>query len=48
MSERIALRDVQAFVFDMDGVIYRGSVVLPGAAAFIAALRRANVSRLCS
>jgi 4-nitrophenyl phosphatase len=38
-----ALRALQAFVFDMDGVMYRGNVAVPGAAAFIAALREAGV-----
>ncbi len=37
------LRDARAFIFDMDGVLYRGKQVLPGAVEFIAALRRAQV-----
>jgi 4-nitrophenyl phosphatase len=39
----IALRDLAGFIFDMDGVIYRGNAVLPGAAEFVAGLRRARV-----
>ena len=40
------LRALRAFVFDMDGVIYRGNRVLPGAADFVKALQRANVPYL--
>jgi 4-nitrophenyl phosphatase len=38
-----ALHDVAAFIFDMDGVIYRGEMVIPGAAEFIAELRRRQI-----
>jgi 4-nitrophenyl phosphatase len=38
-----ALRDLAGFIFDMDGVIYRGNAVIPGAVEFVAALRRAGV-----
>lgn len=34
-----ALRAVRAFIFDMDGVMYRGKTVLPGASELIARLR---------
>ena len=34
-----ALRRLRAFILDMDGVIYQGKAVLPGAAALIRALR---------
>ena len=37
------LRALRAFIFDMDGVIYRGHEVVPGAAEFIANLRQAGV-----
>ncbi len=37
------LRGLRGFIFDMDGVIYRGQAVLPGAAEFVARLRRARV-----
>jgi 4-nitrophenyl phosphatase len=36
-------RTVKAFVFDMDGVVYRGDVAVSGAADFIGALRAAGV-----
>jgi 4-nitrophenyl phosphatase len=39
----LALRDLRGFIFDMDGVIYRGNAVLPGAAEFVANLRRAHI-----
>jgi 4-nitrophenyl phosphatase len=39
-SELTALR---AFIFDMDGVIYLGKRVLPGAAEFVARLRAAHI-----
>ncbi|MCX6028300.1 MAG: HAD-IIA family hydrolase [Chloroflexi bacterium] len=38
-----ALRELRGFIFDMDGVIYRGNAVLPGAAEFVANLRRIAV-----
>ncbi len=37
------LRSIHAFVFDMDGVIYRGNRVLPCAVAFIRRLRAEHV-----
>lgn len=40
------LHDIRAFIFDMDGVLYRGKTVLPGAPEFIAALRRAAIPYL--
>ncbi len=43
MSESVALGDYRGFIFDMDGVIYRGDAVLPGAADFIAALKAAGI-----
>lgn len=43
MSERPALRALRGFIFDMDGVIYRGQEVVPGAADFIAGLRRRGI-----
>ncbi len=46
MGERPALRDLQGFIFDLDGTLYRGDAVIPGAAEFIAGLRRAGVPLL--
>jgi 4-nitrophenyl phosphatase len=43
MTERIALQELRGFIFDMDGVIYRGKAVLPGAVEFVAGLRRAGI-----
>lgn len=43
MSDCTALRALRGFIFDMDGVIYRGHEVVPGAAEFIAHLRSARV-----
>ncbi len=43
MRERPELRVMCGFIFDMDGVIYRGQEVVPGAAEFIANLRRAAI-----
>jgi 4-nitrophenyl phosphatase len=37
------LRALRAFIFDMDGVIYRGHEVVPGATEFIANLRQAGI-----
>ena len=37
------LRSVRAFVLDMDGVIYRGNTVLPGAPELIARLRQEGI-----
>lgn len=46
MTGRPDLRDLRGFIFDMDGVIYRGNTVLPGAAAFVGALREARIPYL--
>jgi len=35
-----SLRDISAFIIDIDGVLYRGHQVLPGAREFIAFLRK--------
>ena len=43
MLEPIALRDLRGFIFDMDGVIYRGDTALPGAAEFLERLHRLYV-----
>ena len=43
MRERPDLRALRGFIFDMDGVIYRGQEVVPGAAEFVAHLRRAAI-----
>jgi 4-nitrophenyl phosphatase len=43
MSEFAALRALRAFIFDMDGVIYRGKTVLPGAPELIVRLRREGI-----
>jgi len=34
-----SLRDINAFIIDMDGVLYRGEAAIPGAAEFLALLR---------
>ncbi len=41
-----ALRAVRAFIFDMDGVMYRGKTVLPGAPELITRLRRDGIPYL--
>jgi 4-nitrophenyl phosphatase len=46
MSEGVALRSLRGFIFDMDGVIYRGDAVLPGAPEFTAILKRAGIPYL--
>lgn len=46
MTKQPDLRDLRGFIFDMDGVIYRGNTILPGAAEFIAALREAGIPYL--
>ncbi len=43
MANDARLRSLQGFVFDMDGVMYRGSQAVPGAGEFIAALRGAGI-----
>jgi 4-nitrophenyl phosphatase len=42
----IALCALRGFIFDLDGTLYRGNAVLPGAAEFVANLRRAGVPHL--
>jgi 4-nitrophenyl phosphatase len=42
----MVLRQVRGFIFDLDGTLYRGNSVLPGAAEFIAGLRRGGVPYL--
>jgi 4-nitrophenyl phosphatase len=39
----VSLREVRGFIFDADGTLYRGEAVLPGAAEFIADLRRLGI-----
>jgi 4-nitrophenyl phosphatase len=46
MKSNADLRGIRAFIFDMDGVIYRGKNALTGAASMIARLRRAGVPYL--
>jgi 4-nitrophenyl phosphatase len=42
-SAVMALSEMRGFIFDMDGVIYRGATALPGAAELLTALRAANI-----
>jgi 4-nitrophenyl phosphatase len=42
-SAAITLSEMQGFIFDMDGVIYRGATALPGAAELLTALRAAGI-----
>lgn len=46
MIERTALRALHGFVFDLDGTLYRGNTIVPGAAEFVASLRRAGIPLL--
>jgi 4-nitrophenyl phosphatase len=46
MTNGVDLRAIRAFIFDMDGVIYRGKNALPGAARLIARLRGAGIPYL--
>lgn len=46
MSVRLALTALRGFIFDLDGTLYRGNTVLPGAAEFVAHLRRAGIPLL--
>ena len=39
----VRLRELRGFIFDADGTLYRGEAVLPGAAEFIADLRRLGI-----
>jgi 4-nitrophenyl phosphatase len=43
MPELDDLRRIAGFIFDMDGVIYRGAAAIPGAGSFVARLRAASV-----
>jgi 4-nitrophenyl phosphatase len=43
MMTNSAVSALRAFIFDMDGVIYRGNQALPGAANLVDRLRRAGV-----
>ncbi|MGC8781540.1 MAG: HAD-IIA family hydrolase [Anaerolineae bacterium] len=43
MNNRPHLTALRGFILDMDGVVYRGQEVVPGAAEFIAGLRRAGI-----
>lgn len=43
MSDVFPLQKISAFILDMDGVIYRGKVVLPGAVDFIAGLHAMGI-----
>lgn len=45
-SEASFVRSLRGFIFDMDGVIYRGNTVIPGAAEFIAELQAKRVPYL--
>jgi 4-nitrophenyl phosphatase len=42
-AKALSLRDLQGFLLDMDGVMYRGNTALPGASDFVADLRAAQV-----
>jgi 4-nitrophenyl phosphatase len=42
-GKAVTLRELRGFIFDADGTLYRGEAVLPGAAEFIADLRRLGV-----
>lgn len=46
VAERIDLRDVRAFLFDMDGVLYRGSAPIAGARELLDFLWRRGVPHL--
>jgi 4-nitrophenyl phosphatase len=46
MTNEADLRRIRAFIFDMDGVIYRGRNALPGAASLVARLRTAGIPYL--
>jgi 4-nitrophenyl phosphatase len=46
MSRAVSLQELRGFIFDMDGVIYRGNAVLPGAPEFTSALKRAGIPYL--
>lgn len=42
----LALQELRGFIFDLDGTLYRGTTILPGAAEFITGLRRAGIPYL--
>jgi HAD superfamily hydrolase (TIGR01457 family) len=42
-SRELSLTDLRGFILDMDGVIYRGNTILPGAALFLAGLRAEHI-----
>ncbi len=43
-----SLRGLRGFIFDLDGTLYRGETALPGAAEFVANLRRAGAAMALS
>lgn len=43
MADLATLRTLRGFIFDMDGVVYRGSRAIPGAPEFLAGLRRRQI-----
>jgi 4-nitrophenyl phosphatase len=45
-SAPVAIRDAEAFIFDMDGVLYRGRQALPGVNELIAALEARGIPYL--
>jgi 4-nitrophenyl phosphatase len=45
-SAPVAIRDAEAFIFDMDGVLYRGKQALPGVNELIAALEARGIPYL--
>ena len=45
-SAPVAIRDAEAFIFDMDGVLYRGKQALPGVNEIIAALEVRDIPYL--
>jgi len=46
IDERI--REIRLFLLDLDGTIYRGEEIVPGAAEFIAHLREKNIKYVFS
>ncbi len=46
MRKRPTLAALRGFIFDLDGTLYRGNTVLPGAAEFISHLRQAGIPLL--
>ncbi len=46
MSSDLSLSALRGFIFDLDGTLYRGNTVLPGAAEFVAHLRQAGIPLL--